>query len=115
MIDGATLKALRYGFMADETSKTTQVDAAALLASIWARNVLRREAQLPLLPVRVTFAREWRQARWSAHVEQHYAATRETVLTEQRAKHGQDWGLSTGGGWGAHLFTMKILQTTFQP
>lgn len=108
------LKALRSEFMADEASKTTQVDAAAILASIWARNALRREAQLPLLPVRATFEREWYQARWSAHVEQHYAATRERVLAEQRVKHGQGWKLSVRGGWGAHLLTMKILRAGFQ-
>jgi hypothetical protein len=113
MIAGATLKALRYEFMADETFKTTQVDAAAILASIWARNALRREAQLPLLSVRATFERELRQARWSAHVEEHYAETREQVLADQRAKHGQGWGLSVGGRWGAHLLTMKALQESF--
>lgn len=113
MVAGATLKALRSEFMADENSKTTQVDAAAILASIWARNALRREAQLPLLSVRATFEREWRQARWSAHVEQHYAATRERVLAEQRARYGQGWGISVGGRWGAHLLTMKILQASF--
>ncbi|MHB2205360.1 hypothetical protein [Methylobacterium sp. CM6257] len=113
MMDGATLKALHSEFMADETSATTQVDAAAILASIWARNALRREAQLPLLPVRATFEREWRQARWSVHVEQHYAATRERVLAEKRPKHGQGWELSVRGGWGAHLLTMKILRASF--
>jgi hypothetical protein len=100
--------------MFGEFSATTQVDAAAILASVWARNNLRREAQLPLLPVRTTFKRELHQARWSAHVEQHYAATRERVLAEQRARHGQGWGFSIGGRWGTHSLTMKILQTSFR-
>ena len=99
--------------MSEKSYETTQVDAAAILASIWARNTLRREAQLPLLPVRATFERELHQARWSAHVEHYYAATRERVLAEQCAKHGPDWGLSTGGGWGAHLLMMKVLRETY--
>jgi hypothetical protein len=114
MIDGATLKALRSEFMADETSKTTQVDAAAILASIWARNALRREAQLPLLPVRATFEREVRQARWSAHVEQHYATTRTRVLDELRARHGEGFGYSVGGRWIIEAMTTQALRTTFR-
>lgn len=105
---------VRSESMSEKSHETTQVDAAAILASVWARNILRREAQLPLLPVRITFERELHQARWSAHVKQHYAATRERVLAEQRARHGQGWGLSVGGRWGTHLLTMKVLQTSFR-
>lgn len=100
--------------MSEESYETTQVDPAVILASVWERNALRREAQLPLLPVRATFERELQQARWRDHVDQNYAATRERVLAEQRDRHGQSWGLSAGGRWGTHLLTMKVLQASFR-
>lgn len=96
-----------------KTSTTTTVDAAAILSSIWARNALRREAGLPLWPVRATFERELTAARWRAHLEQHYNRVRDEVSAERRAQHGETWGLSAGGRWAAHFLAMQKLKRMF--
>ncbi|MGH1570879.1 hypothetical protein ACRAWG_09650 [Methylobacterium sp. P31] len=98
-----------------KNSTTTTVDAAVILSSIWARNALRREAGLPLWPVRETFERELRQVRWRVHVEENYAATRNLVLAELRARHGQGFGLSAGGRWVVEARTEQALRASFQP
>lgn len=114
IVAGAKPEALCSEFLAGEPTMTTQVDAAVILTSIWIRNALRREAQLPLLPVRVTFERELRQARWSAHVEEHYAGTRTRVLGELRAQHGEGFGYSVGGRWIIEAMTIQALRAVFK-
>jgi hypothetical protein len=92
---------------------SSDVDDAAILTSVWNRNRLRREAKLPLLPVRETFERERTQARWQEYLDQHYDRVRAEVLAERRAQHGEGWGLSVGGKWAIHLLTMKSLKASF--
>lgn len=92
-----------------------EVDAASILSSIWKRNALRREARLPLLPVRKTFEHEWERARWQAHLARNYDRARAEILAERRARYGEGWGLSVGGRWAVHLLAMKALRASFQP
>lgn len=94
---------------------TTNVDPAAILTSIWVRNALRREASLPLWPVRATFERELRQARWRIHIEANYEATRARVLAELRARHGEGFGGSVTGRWAIEALTSKALRASFRP
>ena len=96
------------------TSSTRTVDAAAILSSIWAKNALRRESGLPLWPVRETFERELQQARWRAHVEANYEATRLRVVDELRARHGEGYGLSAGGRWVIEIGTSQALRASFR-
>jgi hypothetical protein len=91
------------------------VDTSAILSAIWAKNALRREAGLPLWPVRETFERELRAVRWGVHVEENYAVTRMEVLAELRARHGEGFGLSAGGRWVIEALTSKALHASFQP
>ncbi|MCJ2052809.1 hypothetical protein [Methylobacterium sp. J-070] len=91
------------------------IDAAAILSGIWSRNALRREAGLPLWHVRETFERELTAARWRAHVEANYAATRTQVLNELRARHGEGFGYSAGGRWVIEALTSQALRASFRP
>ena len=75
------------------------VDTVAILSTIWARNALRREAHLPLWPVRETYEREIRQARWSAHVAANAGDVRERIVARLRAEKGPGWGYSAGARW----------------
>lgn len=95
------------------TPKPRTVDAAEILSSIWAKNALRRTSGLPLWPVRETFERELRQARWRVHLEQHYVGVRDDVLAERRARYGEGWGFSAGGRWVVHFLTMQKLREMF--
>lgn len=96
-------------------SATRTVDAAALLSSIWAKNTLRRESRLPLWPVRETFERELQQARWRAHVEAHYVATRSRVLAELRVTRGDGFPYAVSGVWVIEARTSQALRASFRP
>lgn len=89
-------------------------DRAAIFADILGRNQLRREAKLPLLDVRATYAREVEQGLWRAHVEQHQATVRVEVWSRYRAKHGPDWGFSAGGRWAVAAEVHKLLRARFR-
>ena len=97
------------------TSTTRMVDAAAILTSIWQKNALRRSSGLPLWPVRETFERELKQARWRTHVDANYEATRTRVLADLRAKHGEGFGLSAGGRWVIQARVDQALRASYQP
>lgn len=92
-----------------------QLDAASILSSIWSRNALRRGASLPLLPVRETFLRELKAARWRAHVEANYEAARNRVLGELRERHGPGFPNSVSGRWVVDARTSQALRTSFRP
>lgn len=96
------------------SSSNDDIDAAAILTGIWKRNALRREAGLPLWPVRGTFERELEQARWRIHSERNYEATRVRVLDELRARHGDGFGLSAGGRWVIEAKTSQALRASFR-
>ena len=91
-----------------------EVDAAEILNAIWAKNALRREAGLPLWPVRETFERELCQARWRAHVDEHYEVTRARVVAELRFHHSNRFGGSASGRWMIEALAARALRETFR-
>ena len=90
------------------------IDRSAIFSDILRRNVLRREAHLPLLDVRTTYDGEVEQALWRAHLAQHHAAVREEVLADLRAEHGAGFGGSTGGRWAINALTHTRLRERFR-
>jgi hypothetical protein len=101
--------------MENRAEKVDEVDAASILSSIWARNALRREAHLPLLPVKETFEHEREQALWRVHLSRNYDQTRTATMAECRARYGKGWGLSASGRWAVHLLAMQALRASFSP
>ena len=89
-----------------------RIDRAQVLTRILKRNALRREAKLPLLPVRETFEREVRAAEWRAFCEQHAQAVWDEILAEKRRGY-PDRGNSAGGQMALRLMTGKILSERF--
>ncbi len=69
----------------------------AFARRIWERNSLRREAGLPLLPMKETFEREVARAEWRAIVEAHYDRIASEILAERRAGN-PDWRIRGAGG-----------------
>jgi hypothetical protein len=64
----------------------------AIARRIWDRNALRREAGLPLLPIRETFNREVSQAEWRSIVEAHYDSHRRSQqVVPRRWRVQQAW------------------------
>jgi hypothetical protein len=89
-----------------------RIDRASLFTSILERNALRREAKLPLLPVRETFETEVRIAEWHAFCEQHAQAVWDEILGEKRRTYA-DWGNSAGGQLYLRVMTTKALRERF--
>jgi hypothetical protein len=96
-----------------KTPTTKTVDAAAILSSIWAKNALRRTSGLPLWPVRETFQRELRRARWRLHVENHLERIEAEVVAQQRAKHGPEWPSTWGGRMVLSAIVQRVLKVSF--
>lgn len=94
-------------------SAITEPDRGAIFSNILQRQALRREAQLPLLNIRVEYERAVEQARWRAHVEQCGEAIRAQVLAELRAKNGPQFGGSVGGMWAVRILASKRLREMF--
>jgi hypothetical protein len=101
--------------MLTSPTKTEQVDAAAILSTIWVKNDLRRGSGLPLWPVRETFERELKAARWRIHCDANYEDTREQILAELRARHGEGFGGSVTGRWVIEILTSQALRASFGP
>ena len=91
-----------------------QIDRGAIFNMILKRQALRREAQLPLLDIHSEYHRAVEQALWRQHVELHHDRVRADILAQQRARHGQGWGLSWGGQFGLSLLTHRALQASFR-
>ncbi len=89
------------------------MDRSAIFSRILERNRLRRAAQLPALPVRETYEREVRAARWREIIEKHYRDVRADVAQQLRARHGPDHGNSAGGRWSVELLTRKALKERY--
>ncbi len=89
-----------------------RIDRAQVLTTVLKRNALRREAMLPLLPVKETVEREVRAAEWRAFCEQHAKAVWDQILAEKRRGY-PDWGNSAGGRMALRLMTGKILSERF--
>ena len=100
--------------MTRSSAETSPVDAAAILTSVWKRNELRRGAQLPLLPTRETFESDLRRERYRAFLEENFDRVRDELLVEFRAKHGPDYGITTGQRWRIHLRTMNVLLANYR-
>lgn len=84
----------------------------AVARRIWDRNSLRREAGLPLLPVKETFEREAARAEWRAIVDVHYDWVSSGILAE-RLKRDSDWGSSWGGSLALRLTMEKTLRERY--
>ncbi|MGH1589020.1 hypothetical protein ACRBEV_12455 [Methylobacterium phyllosphaerae] len=59
--------------------------------------------------------RELKAARWLAHVEANYEATRIRVLAELRERHGPGFPKSVSGRWVVEARTSQALRTSFRP
>lgn len=90
------------------------VDRAALFSSVLARNVLRREAQMPQLDVRATFESEIDRALWVEHVRDHLETVRAEVLRIERARRGPTFPESGGGHWIVAAKVRAALVKSFQ-
>ncbi len=88
------------------------MDPAEILTSVLRRNALRREAKLPLLPVRETVEKELLDAQWRAFCDQHAQSVWNAILAEKRAQY-PDWGNSAGGQMALHHMTAKVLSERF--
>jgi hypothetical protein len=89
-----------------------RVDRAAIFTSILKKNALRREAQLPVLPIRETFRKEVLAAEWRLFCQEHAQSIWDEILAEKRRTYA-DWGNSAGGMLALHLLTTKVLQERF--
>ncbi len=88
------------------------MDPAEILTSVLKRNALRREAKLPLLPIRETFRKEVLAAEWRLFCQEHAQAIWDEILAEKR-RTDPDWGNSAGGMMALRLMTRKVLQERF--
>lgn len=94
--------------------RTLMPDRSAIFSDILARNALRIEAKLPLLPVGTTYRREVERARWREHVQQHQEAVHAVILREQRARYGSDYPQSAGGRWAMSILVHRSLRASFR-
>lgn len=91
-----------------------EIDRGAILAEIYRRNALRIEAKLPRLDARAEYVHAVRVRAWRLHVDRHHDRVRAEILAQQRARHGEGWGLSWGGRMALSILTRRALDATFQ-
>lgn len=91
-----------------------KIDRGAIFSDLLRRQVLRREARLPLLDVRAEYHRAVEQALWRRHVELNHERVRAAVLAQLRAKHGERFGGSWGGRMAVSLLAQQALQNSFR-
>lgn len=99
--------------MTEHQDDGTDIDRAAILAEIYARNRLRIEAHLPRLDIRHEFDHAVAVRAWRIHYDRHHDRLRAEILAQQRAKFGDGWGYSVGGRWAVTLLTERALRAIY--
>jgi hypothetical protein len=89
------------------------IDKAAIFAELTRRNVVRRQAKLPLLDMRDEFDRAVEFTRWKAACDEHAHRVRSEVTAELSKKLGGELQ-SAGGRWAVSILMLKRLRALHQ-
>jgi hypothetical protein len=89
------------------------IDRAAIFTELTRRNVVRRQAKLPLLDMRDEFDRAVEYACWKAVCEKHADRVRSEVLAELSETFGRE-PHSASGRWAVGILTLKRLRALHQ-